>query len=135
MHCLILAVSERNQVYAESQTGWVVTSVNVTDMRTYIGLPGMSCGFVNGKKRHFVANSYQHEKSLLFQKLRSGNGKETGEVNFLGTMTKSAHVNTYPFLYADEALEGRISSTYRGQGAHYIIPLPGWSLLLRVKKM
>lgn len=85
MHCLILAVSERSQVYAELQTGWVVTSVSIRDIRSYIGLPGVQCGFVNGEKRHFVANFDQQEKPLLFQKSSSGNVKEPREVDYSST--------------------------------------------------
>lgn len=72
----------------------MVTSINVRDMRTCIKLPGVYCGSVNGEKGHFVANSYQKEKSLLFQKLKSGNGKEARGVNYSSTMSKSARINT-----------------------------------------
>lgn len=54
----------------------------------------MQCGFVNGEKRHFVANFYQQEKPLLFQESSSGNMKETREVDYSSTMNKGAHMNT-----------------------------------------
>ena len=54
VHFLILGISERSLVHAASQTRLVVVSVSI---RTYIGLPGMQCGFVNGEKRRFVADA------------------------------------------------------------------------------
>lgn len=58
----------------------------------------MRCGFVSGEKRHFVANSYQQEKSLLFQKLRSGNGKGARKLSSPSATSKRVPVNTSPVL-------------------------------------
>lgn len=50
------------------------------DIRTYIRLLGMQCGFINGEKRHFVADSCLAGKTIAFPEVRSGNGKEVKEV-------------------------------------------------------